>query len=676
MKSIATASILAFLRLFASVQIGSAQDLSLPLQPGMAVVTCFAGSVDDNSNITIKPDDYVMGILDVRIPPAAMKGRNWTPPMYHHPTWTARNLGQIFGLALDGRANMYVTASSMYGLPSNTSRPGVFGPGGPGAIYKIDRATGEISLFAQLPNTRPGLGNICYDRRNRQFFVTNFEDGAIYRLDLEGNVLGSFDPFTRDNGTSGIVDFGERLWGVGISDGRVYYAVWKEDFADGAFAQPNEVWSVGLDEAGDFIPASNERELIVPEYPTRKTTGRALAVSDIAFAPDGRMLLAEVTFFRYIGATEYFGRLLEYRRTPGGWSGPKTIYVGDVRNHTNAQGGADYGYDNAAPPSESGCYGSIWVTGNPLIVDNVANAGLTGIPAEGNTTANVRATSFFIDADGVLTENGYVKALMGDVEIFKQCCVDEPPDSIRASIGRHGPVEFMKDVLIDIRLDDPLEEYGPEALELSFGYDRYAMRPVGMTLDSIAPSLDETLLENWKIESVTDDGAGTVVLIARPPHGGHLRDTGTLLRVRFETFLGFGPSTSVDSIGIYRLPVSLRLDGLTCTDVTTDPGTLKLEFCGLQYRLIEITSSKYAVLSATNPMREKGEIVFSLGLDGPTALEVFDAAGRRVAWLIDGEILHSGEYRLTWDASRLPAGLYFYRLRSGDWEESRKVIVR
>ncbi|MEZ5304870.1 MAG: hypothetical protein R3F11_30105 [Verrucomicrobiales bacterium] len=66
-----------------------------------------------------------------------------------------------------------------------------------GAIYKIDGVTGAPSLFAKLPQQlnqvfhdngeyfyANGLGQIGYDGVHDQLFVSNREDGTIYRLSM------------------------------------------------------------------------------------------------------------------------------------------------------------------------------------------------------------------------------------------------------------------------------------------------------------------------------------------------------------------------------------------------------------------------------------------------------------------------------------------------------------
>lgn len=630
------------------VRTAASQNL-LPLEPGVATVTCFSGYVTVNSDIIIAPNDYVLGLIDIRTPPIAMLGRSWTPPMYHHPSWTGRNLGQIFGLALDDNGNIYVTATSMYGLPNNIMAPGVFGPGGSGGVYKIDGRTGTISVFARLPNSRPGLGNICFDSLNQQFFVSNFEDGKIYRLNMNGVVLSTFDPRNPDNRINGIVNFGERVWGVGIRNNTLYYSIWREDWNDLPDVTPNEIWSIRLNNSGAFLPNSERREFQVPIYPTRRARGRTAAVSDISFAPDGRMILAEVTLFYDIGATEYFARLLEYQALPNGWSGPKTIYVGNSRNNTNTQGGVDYGYDNNQRPAPSTAYRSIWATGNPLINDNVANGGIIGIPATGNTKANVSTTSFYIDVDGIEEKDGYVKALLGDIEIFKRfqyraiydtliicdgeettlnggtgiawkwsttgglSCNDcqrptvspstttdyfvetsitsivtqpryihvivKPTTRIHGRLELRTPYLFGDTVIGAIILDDTVGFAALGSLDVEVLYRSSTMLPLDRTPATVAQYVVGTLMENWNVGSVTDNGTGTLrISCTRTPGAGGI-DSDTLARIRFATTLFIDPRIPSDSVADITLPCLLTSPGIDpeCTVIEAEPGHLQLE---------------------------------------------------------------------------------------------------
>ncbi len=56
------------------------------------------------------------------------------------------------------------------------------------------------------------------------------------------------------------------------------------------------------------------------------------------------------------------------------------------------------------------------------------------------------------------------------------------------------------------------------------------------------------------------------------------------------------------------------------------------------------------------------------------SLKVFDVLGREVATLVN-EVRPAGVYTIRWDASSLPSGVYFYRLRAGNYVETKKLVL-
>jgi flagellar hook assembly protein FlgD len=70
---------------------------------------------------------------------------------------------------------------------------------------------------------------------------------------------------------------------------------------------------------------------------------------------------------------------------------------------------------------------------------------------------------------------------------------------------------------------------------------------------------------------------------------------------------------------------------------------------------------------------------FGVGRPSHTTLIVYNILGQKVRSLVD-ESLNSGTYQVTWDAKndrgeKVPSGVYFYRLTSGDVSEVRKMIL-
>jgi hypothetical protein len=59
-------------------------------------------------------------------------------------------------------------------------------------------------------------------------------------------------------------------------------------------------------------------------------------------------------------------------------------------------------------------------------------------------------------------------------------------------------------------------------------------------------------------------------------------------------------------------------------------------------------------------------------------LVVYDILGREAAVLIDESAtggLQPGSYEVTWDASNYPSGVYFYKLITSDYTETRKMAL-
>ena len=56
------------------------------------------------------------------------------------------------------------------------------------------------------------------------------------------------------------------------------------------------------------------------------------------------------------------------------------------------------------------------------------------------------------------------------------------------------------------------------------------------------------------------------------------------------------------------------------------------------------------------------------------SLKTFDVLGREVATLVNEE-RRPGGYAVTWDASGLPSGMYFYRLQTGSFAETKRLVL-
>jgi hypothetical protein len=79
----------------------------------------------------------------------------------------------------------------------------------------------------------------------------------------------------------------------------------------------------------------------------------------------------------------------------------------------------------------------------------------------------------------------------------------------------------------------------------------------------------------------------------------------------------------------------------------------------------EVGSWQLAVRSYPNPTQGIVDLQFTVFNLQKITLKIYDVQGREVVMVLD-EKLSAGEYTVKWDASGMPAGIYFYRLAVGD----------
>jgi hypothetical protein len=84
-----------------------------------------------------------------------------------------------------------------------------------------------------------------------------------------------------------------------------------------------------------------------------------------------------------------------------------------------------------------------------------------------------------------------------------------------------------------------------------------------------------------------------------------------------------------------------------------------------------------------NPFNPSTKIKFSIppspskmerGLGGEVKLIIYDLLGCEVATLVN-ESLKPGTYEVEWDASAFSSGVYFYKLTSGNYSNTKKLVL-
>ena len=75
-----------------------------------------------------------------------------------------------------------------------------------------------------------------------------------------------------------------------------------------------------------------------------------------------------------------------------------------------------------------------------------------------------------------------------------------------------------------------------------------------------------------------------------------------------------------------------------------------------------------------NPFNPVTKIKFALPHKGMTKIALYNLLGKEVQVLEDNE-LEAGYYEVNVDASVFPSGVYFYRIQSGDFFDTKKMVL-
>jgi hypothetical protein len=283
---------------------------------GDAVVTGFSGVTAPDptrqrpanktaTDLTfIDPDAPSARVIGIGRPGYLWDGRLFQAPKSFDVL--ARDVGQVFGIALDDRAspNIYLAATSVFGLnivgrgrdgmperrkaggAATVWMKGQFGldlQGDPGSIFKVDGTTGLVSLFAKVmldgvPNPGPGLGNLAYDSAHKQLFVSDLYTGLIYRLAIaDGSEPGPpYDHGVTGRGAANLspvaVNPGNR---PNIAGNRFN----SEDTSTWGFAPPDRGCGVSQSRPGGFsIPHGTARRPKVRKSGRLESSGTAASI--------------------------------------------------------------------------------------------------------------------------------------------------------------------------------------------------------------------------------------------------------------------------------------------------------------------------------------------------------------------------------------------------------------
>ena len=89
---------------------------------------------------------------------------------------------------------------------------------------------------------------------------------------------------------------------------------------------------------------------------------------------------------------------------------------------------------------------------------------------------------------------------------------------------------------------------------------------------------------------------------------------------------------------------------------------------------VENVPAQFSVNAYPNPFNAQTTISYSLPEASNISIEIFDITGRKVSSLFDGR-QEAGTHSVTWDVGQDVTGVYFYKIKTADFTETKKCVL-
>ena len=133
-----------------------------------------------------------------------------------------------------------------------------------------------------------------------------------------------------------------------------------------------------------------------------------------------------------------------------------------------------------------------------------------------------------------------------------------------------------------------------------------------------------------------------------------------------------------DKIHNYTIALGNSVQGYTYTTPVVQAGATNVDINLVQTAISEDSPSVPASYSLSqnypNPFNPTTQITYQLKNAQHVRLTVYDITGREVALLVN-QMQSAGKHTVTFQGDNLSTGIYFYRLKAGNFSSTRKMIL-
>lgn len=186
-------------------------------------------------------------------------------------------------------------------------------------------------------------------------------------------------------------------------------------------------------------------------------------------------------------------------------------------------------------------------------------------------------------------------------------------------------------------------------------------KPMTLALTSMYDRVSRNVVLQWNTDIAVDaDGFTVERMKGDDPETGMWEVVGS---VSPNTSGRYGYAERVTEEGTYQYRlIAIDRDG---TDRESRPFAVNVSNSPLDFAIEQ---------NYPNPFNPSTSIRFSIPQTVQVSVKVFDMMWREVATLVN-EVKTAGSYDVTFDASNLPSGAYFYRMEAGSFSATKKMSL-
>jgi Secretion system C-terminal sorting domain/Cohesin domain/Bacterial Ig-like domain (group 2) len=138
--------------------------------------------------------------------------------------------------------------------------------------------------------------------------------------------------------------------------------------------------------------------------------------------------------------------------------------------------------------------------------------------------------------------------------------------------------------------------------------------------------------------------------------------------------VGANVSTFTDSTGVPSNEYFYRVRGHNLRVTSAYSNEVNLILTGSKSDLADVPARFDLSQNYPNPFNPSTNISYQVPVVGHITLKIFDSLGREVATLVNGTS-SPGYYDATFNAEKLPSGIYFYRLTASGYVSVKKMVL-